>query len=257
MRSFNAKSIGSLTISALFIAFSTTSSARASAAPFEDSLAQRARACIGCHGDQGRAAADGYYPRIAGKPAGYLYSQLKHFQRGQRNYPLMAKLVDPLSDAYLWEIARHFASLDPPYPAPPTSTVPQEVLLRGEQLALRGDRASKLPACASCHGAQLTGVQPATPGLLGLPRDYINAQLGAWQRGTRKAHRPDCMADIAQQMKPDDVAAVSAWLASRPLSRQTRAIASIETKPPLDCGSFVSPSSSESDGSGAIPRDRP
>ena len=31
-------------------------------------------ACTGCHGAEGRAASDGYYPRIAGKPAGYLKS---------------------------------------------------------------------------------------------------------------------------------------------------------------------------------------
>ena len=29
-------------------------------------------------------------------------------------------------------------------------------------------------ACASCHGSALTGVEPTVPGLLGLPRDYLN-----------------------------------------------------------------------------------
>ena len=42
------------------------------AAPFEDSIAQRTMACTACHGPQGRAAPDGYYPRLAGKPVGYL-----------------------------------------------------------------------------------------------------------------------------------------------------------------------------------------
>ncbi|MBC7445185.1 MAG: c-type cytochrome, partial [Polaromonas sp.] len=41
----------------------------AAGAPFEDSMAQRTLACTACHGPQGRAAADGYYPRLAGKPA--------------------------------------------------------------------------------------------------------------------------------------------------------------------------------------------
>ena len=45
------------------------------AAPkFEDSIAQRTLACTACHGDQGRAGPDGFYPRLAGKPAGYLYN---------------------------------------------------------------------------------------------------------------------------------------------------------------------------------------
>jgi len=39
------------------------------AAPaFEDTIAQRTWPCTICHGKEGRAATDGYYPRIAGKP---------------------------------------------------------------------------------------------------------------------------------------------------------------------------------------------
>src|SRR5665647_3209778 len=102
------------------------------AAPFEDTIAQRALACTACHGLQGRAAPDGYYPRLAGKPAGYLYNQLLNFRDGRRHYGLMARLLDPLSDAYLLEIARHFASLDLPYPAPQPSTATVSELQRGQ-----------------------------------------------------------------------------------------------------------------------------
>ena len=38
---------------------------------------------------------DGYYPRLAGKPAGYLYNQLVNLQQGRRNYPLMQNLLAP------------------------------------------------------------------------------------------------------------------------------------------------------------------
>jgi cytochrome c553 len=37
-------------------------------------------ACTLCHGKEGVAGTDGYYPRIAGKPAGYLYQQLLNFR---------------------------------------------------------------------------------------------------------------------------------------------------------------------------------
>ena len=55
-------------------------SAFAAAPAFEDSMAQRTLACTACHGKEGRAGPDGYYPRIAGKPAGYLYNQLLNFR---------------------------------------------------------------------------------------------------------------------------------------------------------------------------------
>ncbi len=192
--------------------------AGALAAPkFEDSMAQRLLACTACHGEQGRAAPDGFYPRLAGKPAGYLYQQLLNFREGRRHYGLMTRMVDQLTDAYLLEIAQHFAALDLPYPPPQPASVPVAVLRRGETLARHGDAQRGIPACVMCHGASLTGVAPDIAGLLGLPRDYLNAQLGAWQTRQRQARAPDCMAEIAQRMDADDVAAVAAWLAAQPV----------------------------------------
>jgi len=207
-----------------------------SALAFEDSIAQRVQACTGCHGKQGRAASDGYYPRIAGKPAGYLYNQLLNFRDGRRQYPLMTQLVDPLSNAYLQEIAGYFADLDLPYPAPQPATVTPAVLARGEALALRGDSARGIPACAQCHGPALTGVAPAIPGLLGLPRDYLVAQLGAWRTGNRRAASPDCMAEVARALSPDDVSAVSQWLGAQATPAQAKAVAQLPAPLPKPCG---------------------
>lgn len=64
-----------------------------------DAMAKRVAPCMACHGKEGRAAADGYYPRIAGKPEGYLYNQLRNFRDGRRQqYPLMVYMVQHLSD---------------------------------------------------------------------------------------------------------------------------------------------------------------
>ena len=213
-----------------------------SAAPvFEDSMAQRMLACSACHGKEGRAGPDGYYPRIAGKPAGYLYNQLLNFRDGRRHYGLMARLLVPLSDAYLLEIAGYFAALDLPYPPPSPANLPAAMLQRGQALALHGDAAAQVPACASCHGPALTGVLPNTPGLLGLPRDYLNAQLGAWRTGQRRAHAPDCMAQIARQLAPEDLTALTTWLAAQPVPAVSKAVAALPAPPAIACGSAVLP----------------
>jgi cytochrome c553 len=211
------------------------------AAPFEDTMAQRTLACTVCHGQQGRAGPDGYYPRIAGKPAGYLYNQLLNFRDGRRQYRLMTHLLDPLSDAYLLEIAQFFASLDVPYPQPQRAPLPDAALERGRVLATAGDAARQLPACAQCHGAALTGVAPNTPGLLGLPRDYLNSQLGAWRSGQRRAHAPDCMADIAKRLSPEDLVAVVGWLASQPVAANGKPAGALPQPAPMACGSAVLP----------------
>ena len=43
-------------------------------------------------------------------------------------------------------------------------------------------------------------MQPAIPGLLGLPRLYVSSQLGAWLTSERMPLAPDCMADIGRRM---------------------------------------------------------
>ncbi|WP_370807484.1 c-type cytochrome [Simplicispira lacusdiani] len=199
-------------------------------------MAQRVRACTLCHGPEGRATPDGYFPRIAGKPAGYLANQLLNFREGRRSYPPMAHLIEHLTEEYLREMAAHFAALDLPYPPPPVSQAPQAVLERGRALVQHGDTAREIPACVQCHGAALTGVAPAIPGLLGLPRDYLNSQLGAWATGQRRAQAPDCMAAIARRLAPQDVAAVSAWLAAQPVPGHGHPAARLPGAMPLRCG---------------------
>ena len=205
----------------------------AQAAPFEDSMAQRALACTGCHGPQGRSGPDGYYPRLAGKPAGYLYNQLVNLQQGRRTYPLMQSLLAPLDDAYLRTLAEYFAGLEISYPPPAPQPTDKALLARGLQLVRQGDPALQIPACVQCHGGALTGTQPSVPGLLGLPRDYLNAQLGGWQNGQRQAQTPDCMADIAKRLSEADVHALSSWLSSQAVPLVARAAA---FKPPLAPG---------------------
>ena len=185
-------------------------------------MAERTAACTACHGTQGKAGPDGYYPRLAGKPAGYLYNQLRNFQDERRHYTLMAGLLAPLGSDYLRDMATYFSELDVPYPPPARSGAPAAVLARGKTLVLHGDKALGIPACVACHGQALTGVAPNTPGLLGLPRDYLNAQLGGWQTGQRKAHAPDCMAAIARKLSADDVNAATQWLSSQTLPAITK-----------------------------------
>ena len=80
-----------------------------------DTMAARVLACASCHGAEGEGTSDVYFPRLAGKPAGYLYNQLVAFRDGRRKYPPMNYLLDFLPDAYLKQIAEHFASLRPPF----------------------------------------------------------------------------------------------------------------------------------------------
>ena len=197
-----------------------------------DTMAARIEACTPCHGDMGRGTSDVYFPRLAGKPAGYLYNQLVAFKNGRRKYPPMNYLLGFLTDPYLQDIADYFASQHPPLPAPELTNVSQQVLAQGESLVVSGDAARQIPACRSCHGPALTGMEPGIPGLLGLRPNYISAQLGAWRYGTRTAKGPDCMQSVAGRLTEADVTAVAAWLATRPVPANS---------PPAPKGTYVLP----------------
>ena len=201
-----------------------------------DTMAQRLLACAACHGPDGEGATKGEnYPRLAGKAEGYLANQLLSFRDGRRNYPAMNYLLGYLSDDYLREIARYYAQLKTPYPAP-VSGASAAVLAHGEGLVLKGDPARNLPACSECHGKALTGTAPFIPGLVGLSAPYIRQQMGAWQAGNRHAAEPDCMAKVASLLGADEITAVTVWLAAQPAPTGAAPAAST-VKLPLDCGS--------------------
>jgi cytochrome c553 len=197
-----------------------------------DSMAARVEACAVCHGAQGKGTSDVYFPRLAGKPSGYLYNQLLAFRSGRRKYPPMNYLLQYLPETYLKAMADYFAAQRPPLPPPSVPDVSEVVLAHGQDLVTRGDVARGVPACASCHGPSLTGMEPAIPGLLGLRASYLSAQLGAWRYGTRTATAPDCMQIIAGHLTEDDVRAAAAWLASR---------SAPENPSPAPKGSFALP----------------
>jgi cytochrome c553 len=188
---------------------------QAVAAP-QDTVAARVQACVPCHGPDGQGTSDVYFPRLAGKPAGYLFNQLAAFRDGRRHYPPMHYLLEYLPPQYLQEIADYFASQHPPFLVAAAPEANPDVLARGETLVVHGDSAHEIPPCSSCHGASLAGMEPAIPSLLGLRASYISAQVGAWRYGTRTAIAPDCMQIVAGLLSEDDVRAVGAYLSSRP-----------------------------------------
>jgi cytochrome c553 len=203
----------------------------------QDTIEQRAKPCVSCHGNNGRAGPDGYYPRLAGKPAGYLSLQLIAFRDGTRHNETMAHLLRGMPDRYLKEFADYFSSQRVPF-EPPVPVADVALLSRGQQLVLSGDAKRGVPACTACHGQHLLGAEPNVPGLVGLPASYLNAQLGAWRIGRRQATPPDCMAAIAQRLEPSDITAVVGWIGSRTPEPSAAPEDHMPTSPPIDCGDF-------------------
>lgn len=201
-----------------------------------DTMEARVQACTGCHGAQGRGVENVYFPRLAGKPAGYLYNQLAAFRDGRRKYVPMNYLLAYLPDPYLMRMAAYFAGQNPPPLVQPPVNRPPELVAAGKQIVTGGLPAKHVPACVACHGPQLSGREPGIPGLLGLRADYVSAQLGAWRFGIRTALAPDCMQFVASSLSEQDVSAVAAYLSSLPVTG-VRPVNQPGARLPLACGS--------------------
>ena len=99
-----------------------------------DTMEARVMACAPCHGAMGEGTNNAYFPRLAGKPAGYLANQLHAFHTGRRHFPPMNYLLAYLPDDYLKQIAEYFAAQRPPLPTPAVPSVSNDVLERGESI---------------------------------------------------------------------------------------------------------------------------
>lgn len=200
-----------------------------------DTTAARVQGCATCHGAAGQGTPG--FPRIAGKPAGYIFNQLRNFRDGRRSYPPMNYLLEYLHDDYFQEMAAFFAAQRLPFARPGRSTLSAGELARGDRLAHQGNAARGVPPCMACHGPKLMGMEPGIPGLLGLSSRYISGQLEAWRAGTRHANPPDCMSEVAGRLTEEEITAVAGWLGSKAASSTSVPAPQGSWRTPLACGS--------------------
>ncbi len=169
-------------------------------------------ACSTCHGAKGEGGGDGLYPRIAGLPATYIENELRNFRDGRRANALMSPMAAGLTDADIKTVAQYLSGLHTPYKS--VTAVPSAQIALGQSLVTVGAWERGVPPCSGCHGAALTGVAPAIPGLAGQWPQYLAMQLEAFQSGKRPATPLGLMARVAHGMTPDDISSVSAYIAS-------------------------------------------
>jgi cytochrome c553 len=170
--------------------------------------------CEACHGVHGEGAPPAAIPRLAGQSAEYLTKQLDDYENHTRDNVVMRNFARGLSGPERAQLGAYYATLTAPHTAetvPPTA----QQLARGRQLAFQGDEAERVQACNNCHGPDGSGLPHSSPYLAGQSAEYLANQIKAWQEGTRKNDAGKLMVTIAKQLSSTDIAAVSAYFASR------------------------------------------
>ncbi|WP_254424363.1 c-type cytochrome [Rhodanobacter sp. C05] len=173
--------------------------------------------CMACHGADGGGQASAGNPRLAGLDSAYLQKQLDDFSSGTRASPVMQATATALSEDERAALATYYSKLPIP-PALMKQTTPMPAVdSAGAVLAISGRWDQQVPACVQCHGPAGVGVGAHFPPLAGQPTAYIEAQLKAWQQGTRHNDPLQLMQHLSSALSAQDISAVAGWFAAQPL----------------------------------------
>lgn len=163
-------------------------------------------ACVSCHGAAGNSSIVAN-PKLSGQFTSYTHKQLVDFTTPNRQQPIMTTYAKMLTDAEKKDIAAWLAvQVHKPGAAKNKDTVELGRKIYRGGIAERG-----VAACASCHGANASGIPAQYPRLAGQHQDYTTAQLEAFKSGTR-ANSPQ-MTTLSQRMSTAEMRAVADYIA--------------------------------------------
>jgi cytochrome c553 len=133
-----------------------------------DDIESKAQMCAGCHGQNGVPADPKTMPIIWGQQQSFIAKQLRDYQTGDRENPIMAGITKGLAFQDFRPLAAYFSAKT--WPA--------------HQAAAPASPPAGLAQCTACHQAKFEGGAPA-PRLAGLSYEYLVAQMRAFANGER------------------------------------------------------------------------
>jgi len=168
-----------------------------------------AQVCVACHGADGNSSAPAN-PHLAGQHAEYTAKQLRDFKANkERKNPVMLGMATPLSPEDVRDVAAYYATQKPK----PGAAKDKELVALGQKLYRGGNPATGVPACASCHGPNGSGIPAQYPRLAGQFAEYTAAQLRLF-RSEERANDPNrMMRGAVARMTDREILAVSEYLA--------------------------------------------
>ncbi len=142
--------------------------------------------CAGCHNVDGNSVIP-TNPSLAGQHAEYITKQLSDFKAvdgapAKRNNPVMASMVATLSLEDMKNLGAYYAQQK----AKPGNAAKDESLMKmGKTIYHGGNLENGIPACASCHSPNGSGIPPHYPNLAGQHAAYTLTQLKAFYNRER------------------------------------------------------------------------
>jgi len=162
---------------------------------------RKAEVCVPCHGPGGNSPT-GAFPILAGQTARYTYLQLKDYQEGRRQDPVMSPFAAPLSREDMLDLAEYFAAQKPI----PTGFKPDPTKV------VAGRAKSQEVLCPMCHLGEFSG-QNEVPRVAGQHPEYVIKQLRAFKARTR-TNDAGTMTSVAQTLPEEDIENLAHYIAN-------------------------------------------
>jgi cytochrome c553 len=167
---------------------------------YAQTLEEKAALCGACHGENG-VPTDSTTPIIWGQNAGYLYIQLRDYQKGARKDDRMTPIAQGLVKEDALALAEYFSAK--PWPS------------TGAHAASKADSdvasaTNKSIVCTSCHLEEFQG-DSSVPRLAGQEHDYLAKTMTDFRTRAR-ANNPG-MSDLMNSATPEQLAAMANYLA--------------------------------------------
>jgi cytochrome c553 len=168
--------------------------------------------CVACHLPDGETSDPTAIPTIAGQSARAIYKQLRDIKAGIRESEIMRPIADQLDETQMSDLAAFYNAL------PRRNHNNREDIAVSRTtiaLALQGDAARALPACAACHETRAGGPLES-PALSGQYPPYLEVQLKAFATGVRRNDLYARMRTIAAKLTPREMSELSAYYNAPP-----------------------------------------
>jgi cytochrome c553 len=172
----------------------------AATAAWADTIEDKASVCTACHGEKGLPL-NPSIPIIWGQNEGYLYLELRDFQKGARKDDQMTPIAQSLSKEDAQALAAYFAGKPWPKTGAPEASKADVVSAM---------TAIKSVVCTSCHLEQFQG-DSSIPRLAGQQHDYLAKTMTDFRTRAR-ANNPG-MSDLMNTVTPEQLTAMAAYLA--------------------------------------------
>ena len=165
-----------------------------------DEMPAKAAMCLDCHGVNGNSSMPGT-PSLAAQNARYIYLQLRDFQEGRRENPIMSPMTAGLTRPEMQELANYFSK--------------QKLSSKGfkadpDKAALGKAKADET-LCAMCHLGEFIG-QNEIPKVAGQNFDYVIKTLKDFKAKNRTNDAGN-MTSVASTLSEQDIENLGHYIA--------------------------------------------